>query len=287
MNRGRPGCAAGSGPPGTCASRRGRCPRRAGTTSGPGDQPVRLDGPHAAAAIVCPVVEPQPLVVAAGAGQRGQYGWVHRGRRRVGRDRHGVVRHRADPAAQPGRQHVLQLGQGAYRGLLDAGDRAARGGAQPDGDGYRLIVVEQQRWHGRPGTQPVPAVGAPAGVHRVAKVAQPADVPPHGAFGDLQPGSQVGTGPVPAGLQQRQQFQQPGRGLPHEQKSASPLGQKLSGTVRSVAGMRTSAQIEPFRIDIPQRDLDDLAARLSAIRWPDELTGPAPTTACRWAWSSG
>ncbi len=37
--------------------------------------------------------------------------------------------------------------------------------------------------------------------------------------------------------------------------------------------MRTSAQIEPFRIDIPQRDLDDLAARLSAIRWPDELTG--------------
>ena len=37
--------------------------------------------------------------------------------------------------------------------------------------------------------------------------------------------------------------------------------------------MTTSAQIEPFRIDVPQRDLDDLAARLSAIRWPDEVTG--------------
>jgi pimeloyl-ACP methyl ester carboxylesterase len=37
--------------------------------------------------------------------------------------------------------------------------------------------------------------------------------------------------------------------------------------------MRTPAEIEPFRIDIPQRDLDDLAARLSAIRWPDEVTG--------------
>lgn len=43
--------------------------------------------------------------------------------------------------------------------------------------------------------------------------------------------------------------------------------------VRSVAGMTTSAQIEPFRIDIPQRDLDDLAARLAATRWPDEVAG--------------
>jgi epoxide hydrolase len=43
--------------------------------------------------------------------------------------------------------------------------------------------------------------------------------------------------------------------------------------VRSVAGMTTSAQIEPFRIDIPQHDLDDLAARLAATRWPDEVTG--------------
>ena len=37
--------------------------------------------------------------------------------------------------------------------------------------------------------------------------------------------------------------------------------------------MTTSAQIEPFRIDIPQHDLDDLAARLAATRWPDEVTG--------------
>jgi pimeloyl-ACP methyl ester carboxylesterase len=37
--------------------------------------------------------------------------------------------------------------------------------------------------------------------------------------------------------------------------------------------MTTSAQITPFRIDIPQADLDDLAARLAATRWPDEVTG--------------
>ena len=37
--------------------------------------------------------------------------------------------------------------------------------------------------------------------------------------------------------------------------------------------MTTAEQIKPFRIDIPQSDLDDLAARLATTRWPDELTG--------------
>ena len=31
--------------------------------------------------------------------------------------------------------------------------------------------------------------------------------------------------------------------------------------------------ITPFRIDIPQADLDDLQARLDQARWPDELPG--------------
>jgi epoxide hydrolase len=37
--------------------------------------------------------------------------------------------------------------------------------------------------------------------------------------------------------------------------------------------MTTPQQITPFRIDVPQADLDDLAARLAATRWPDEVTG--------------
>jgi pimeloyl-ACP methyl ester carboxylesterase len=37
--------------------------------------------------------------------------------------------------------------------------------------------------------------------------------------------------------------------------------------------MTTTSEIKPFRIDIPQRELDDLAARLAATRWPDELAG--------------
>lgn len=31
--------------------------------------------------------------------------------------------------------------------------------------------------------------------------------------------------------------------------------------------------IQPFRVEIPEADLDDLRARLDRVRWPDELTG--------------
>ena len=35
----------------------------------------------------------------------------------------------------------------------------------------------------------------------------------------------------------------------------------------------TTPQIEEFRIDIPQADLDDLADRLARTRWPASLPG--------------
>jgi microsomal epoxide hydrolase len=37
--------------------------------------------------------------------------------------------------------------------------------------------------------------------------------------------------------------------------------------------MTDDGQIHPFRIEIPQADLDDLRARLSRTRWPDQLAG--------------
>ena len=36
---------------------------------------------------------------------------------------------------------------------------------------------------------------------------------------------------------------------------------------------RLDAEIEPFRIDIPQADLDNLADRLARTRWTDEIEG--------------
>ena len=89
------------------------------------------------------VVEPQPLVVAARGGDRGQRVRVD-GRTVAGHgDGDGATA--ADPPSQPRRQHLFELGQRAHRGLLDAGDRAARRGAQADRDRDRLVVVEQQR----------------------------------------------------------------------------------------------------------------------------------------------
>ena len=32
-------------------------------------------------------------------------------------------------------------------------------------------------------------------------------------------------------------------------------------------------EVAPFRIDIPQADLDDLRDRLARTRWPDQLPG--------------
>jgi len=40
---------------------------------------------------------------------------------------------------------------------------------------------------------------------------------------------------------------------------------------RSVLGMTTTKQIRPFRIDIPQSDLDDLKDRLARTRWAHDL----------------
>src|SRR5215471_13463506 len=37
--------------------------------------------------------------------------------------------------------------------------------------------------------------------------------------------------------------------------------------------MTSTAEISPFRISIPQADIDDLAARLAAARWTDEVAG--------------
>src|ERR1700694_4795983 len=48
-------------------------------------------------------------------------------------------------------------------------------------------------------------------------------------------------------------------------------------SARSLGGKKLAVSadriIRPFRIDIPQADLDDLRDRLARTRWPDELPG--------------
>jgi epoxide hydrolase len=50
----------------------------------------------------------------------------------------------------------------------------------------------------------------------------------------------------------------------------NPVG---SPTANGNGGDRSAAEIRPFRIDIPQAELDDLHDRLGRTRWPDELPG--------------
>jgi hypothetical protein len=72
--------------------------------------------------------------------------------------------------------------------------------------------------------------------HKLRGMVTPPDVAPHGALGDLQPGGQVGAGPAPAALQQRQQLQQPGgvsrlsQSPPELQDRSCPEWSVASGT---------------------------------------------------------
>ncbi len=74
------------------------------------------------------IVESYPFLIAAGSGERGQYGRVDHSTGAVGRHRLGIGLQRIDPAAQPDRQHLFQLGQRPDRGFLDSSDGPVGGG---------------------------------------------------------------------------------------------------------------------------------------------------------------
>jgi hypothetical protein len=55
--------------------------------------------------------------------------------------------------------------------------------------------------------------------------------------------------------------------------ASAMAGRVAASTPTREAAVTTSSEIRPFRIDIPDRDLDDLRDRLARTRWPDELPG--------------
>lgn len=50
----------------------------------------------------------------------------------------------------------------------------------------------------------------------------------------------------------------------------SSTDQRIAFAVMTIPA---DASIRPFRVDIPQRDVDDLHERLDRTRWPDQLPG--------------
>ncbi len=171
------------------------------------DDPVRLDPPLRDGVPAIRVVEPQPQALAAQPGELGEHRRID-GRAAPPPDVDGDLLEGADLAPKPGRQHLLQLRQRAQRRLLDPGHRPTGRGAQADRDRHRLLVVEQQRRHGRPGLQAIAPDRAARGVDRIAQRAQPLDVVADGPRADLEPAGELGTRPVTRGLEQRQQPQE-------------------------------------------------------------------------------
>jgi hypothetical protein len=84
---------------------------------------------------------------------------------------------------------------------------ALRGGLQTDGDGDGLLVVHDQRREHRAGCELVAPRDPALGVHGVAEIAQPFDVPAQRTRADLEPVGELAPRPVAVGLQERQQLQ--------------------------------------------------------------------------------
>jgi epoxide hydrolase len=57
----------------------------------------------------------------------------------------------------------------------------------------------------------------------------------------------------------------------HDSMLSNCSGDCHSPRQEGTAAMSSDAEIRPFRIDVPQADLDDLRDRLARTRWPDEL----------------
>ncbi len=173
-------------------------------------QPVGLDQPVGRVAAAVDVVEAQALEPPAGLGDEHDGGGVDR-RPGPPADRHRRGVHGVDAVAQVRRHHLLELGQGRHRGLLEAGDVVPGGDPQAHHHGDRFVVGEQQRRQCGAGAEAVAAVRPGFGVDRVAELAELGDVAPDGAGGDTHAVAQLGRGPVGPGLQQGEEGEQAGR----------------------------------------------------------------------------
>lgn len=180
-------------------------------------QPVRLHQPPRLGPVPRPVGEPQPLRPGHRPGHHRQRPRVH-ARPVPPRQRDRGRLQRAHPVPQPRGQDLLQLRQGPYGGLLDPLDRVPGPRPQPHRDRHGLLVVEEQRRHRRPRHQPVPALGAQRGLHRVAELPQPLDVAPDRPCAHPEPLCQLAPGPFARGLEEGQQGEQPCGGVGHESR---------------------------------------------------------------------
>ena len=183
-----------------------------------GDEPEGLDEPLGALPGGRRVTELQSLAVAACLRDGGEGVRIDADVTVPGRGhRHDAEGLRAAP--QPHRQHLDDLGQRPHRRLRHPGDRRLRGRLQAHHERHRLVVVQDEGRQGGTGREPVAAIDPRLRLHRIAQVAQPFDVPAQRPHRHSQPGGEVGAGPHPPALHQRQEAKRAVSGVGHRPDS--------------------------------------------------------------------
>ena len=127
--------------------------------------------------------------------------------------------------AGAGGEQLLQADEEPFGGGRAPDGRAPSGGAEARGEDHRLLVVQDERRHvAAAAAEPVAAHPPGVGIHRVAELAQPLDVPPDRSHGDAEVVGQLRAGPRTATLQRRQQPEEALGGTGHRSQSAPNEG---------------------------------------------------------------
>ena len=184
------------------------------------------------------VAEPQPL---AGRGSPGRPSPARDASTSGARENgESTVAARSASARRRSRvgQHLHHLRQRRQRRLREGAGEGARRAA-PSATTIAIASSSSTTSGGiePAGRQLVAAVDPAVGVDRVAEVAQPLDVAAQRPLRHLEPARQLGAGPEPVGLQQRQQPQRPGARVRHVDQSLAQSGQELTGSDPSVGDM--------------------------------------------------
>jgi hypothetical protein len=154
---------------------------------------VRLEAALGALAVGPLVVHPHPPPVPHRRHQRQQHLGARRGQG-PGDHAEGVA-DRGDLRPHLGREDPVERREGAQGLGVQALDARGGGQPQPHRDRDRLVRAQQQRRQLAARPQLVAAAVPGGGQHRVAHLAQPVHVAPHGPHGHLQLGGQLGTAP--------------------------------------------------------------------------------------------
>jgi len=178
------------------------------------DEAVGFDGAHGWRAGAVLIFETEAFAIAAGASDR---------REQIGVDARSAAAFEwddesmksGDALTETRRKDLLEFEKGADRGLFDAGDAALRRGAQAEGNGDGLVIIEEKRWKRGAGSELISAFHAGGGVDGIAEAAKAIDIATKSATRDLETSRKFGSRPVALSLEQGEQAKQAGRGVQH------------------------------------------------------------------------